>query len=164
VAKEPLDSYLNDHLAGSVAALELLDHLADAHADTSLGALFSGLHAEISGEQQELKGLMQTVGAGESGPRKAAAWIGEKVALLKMGRDDGVGGAFRLLEALDTLVAAIRGKEALWRALSAAAEDAPRLRELDYARLIRQAEDQRESLEAVRIDAARRALAAPEAR
>jgi hypothetical protein len=37
MAHEHLTTYLNDHLAGSVVALELLDHLQATHAGSELG-------------------------------------------------------------------------------------------------------------------------------
>jgi hypothetical protein len=46
----------------------------------------------------------------------------------------------------------------LWLALSAAAEGAPALRLVDYATLTRRAEEQRLRVEAMRLQAARRAL------
>jgi len=35
-------TYLNDHLAGSVGALDLLAHLAEQHAGTDAGEFFGG--------------------------------------------------------------------------------------------------------------------------
>ncbi|HSF43371.1 MAG TPA: hypothetical protein VLT87_26460, partial [Thermoanaerobaculia bacterium] len=63
-----------------------------------------------------------------------------------------------LLEALDALSLGIEGKKILWRALAAAAEDAPALQGVDYEGLTRRAEEQRRRVEALRLDAARRAL------
>src|SRR4029077_13805687 len=40
-----LDSYLNDHLAGSVAALELLAHCAHLYKGIPLGAFFCQMEA-----------------------------------------------------------------------------------------------------------------------
>jgi len=41
MANEHLATYLNDHLAGSVVALELLDQLEATHYDGALGDFFS---------------------------------------------------------------------------------------------------------------------------
>lgn len=41
MADEHLATYLNDHLAGSVVALELLDHLAATNSESELSAFFN---------------------------------------------------------------------------------------------------------------------------
>jgi hypothetical protein len=64
----------------------------------------------------------------------------------------------RRLEALETVSLGIAGKAALWDALAAAVEDAPELRELDYARLARRAETQRAVVESLRLRAAQEAF------
>lgn len=71
--------------------------------------------------------------------------------------NDHLAGSTRL-EALDALSAGIEGKRLLWRALAAAAEDAPALHGVDYERLTGRAEEQRDRVETLRRDAARRAL------
>jgi hypothetical protein len=64
----------------------------------------------------------------------------------------------RRLEALETLVLGIAGKAALWDALAAAAEDAPELGGLDYARLGQRAATQRAVVEELRLRAAQEAF------
>lgn len=61
-----LATYLNDHLAGSVVALELLDHLEEKHSHTSLRAFFSQLRAEITADRDELERLMDALHISES--------------------------------------------------------------------------------------------------
>ena len=96
-----------------------------------------------------------------SGPRQAATWLAAKATEVKLRWDDRAGGALRLLEAVELVESGVQGKQALWRALAAAAEDAPGLRQADYAQLERRAEDQRSRLEGVRRPAARAALGGP---
>jgi hypothetical protein len=158
MANEHLATYLNDHLAGSVLALELMEHLEEAHAGTELADFMAALRAEVTADQQELEALMERLEVGESRPRKATAWLAEKVALLKLRLDDSGDGALRLFESLEALSLGIEGKRALWRALAAAAEASPALRGLDFLRLIQSAEQQRNRLEARRLEAAKAAL------
>ena len=54
----------------------------------------------------------------------------------------------------------IEGKQALWRALAAAAEHVPALQEVNYDHLIQRAEDQHDRVESVRVEAAQAALVA----
>jgi hypothetical protein len=51
MSESPLHTYLNDHLAGSVMALELLDHLADAATSSDTQQFFRTLRAEIAADQ-----------------------------------------------------------------------------------------------------------------
>lgn len=158
MADKHLATYLNDHLAGSTSALELLGHLEKSHAGTDTGRFVAALRADIEADQRELEGLIARLGVAASAPRKAAAWLAEKGAELKLRLDDSAGGALRLLEALEALSLGIEGKRLLWRSLAAAAGDVPGLRGTDYGRLEQRAEEQRRRVEAARLDAARVAL------
>ena len=53
-----LESYLKDHLAGSVSALELLDHYSHLYEGKPLGLFFSEMHAEIRADQTTLRDVM----------------------------------------------------------------------------------------------------------
>src|SRR5215216_5106610 len=74
-----LASYLNDHLAGSVSALELIDHWAEAHKTEPLGIFFLKTGTEIKADQEILRGVMRTLAIEESKMRKAGAWAAEKL-------------------------------------------------------------------------------------
>jgi hypothetical protein len=153
-------TYVNDHLAGSVAALELLGQLEKAHASTSVGQVVAALRADIEEDRQELETLRGRLKVSASLPRRAMAWLAEKAAEVKLKIDDPSGGAFHLMETMEALVLGIEGKAALWRALAIASEHNPRLRGPDYAHLERRASEQQQRAEKVRLDAAREALAA----
>ena len=75
-----LHTYLNDHLAGSVGALELLDRLIETYREKPLEHFFQNLRDEIQQDQEQLKELMQKLGAEESSVRKAGAWLAEKLS------------------------------------------------------------------------------------
>ena len=103
--------YLNDHLAGSVVAVELLMALEKTHA--SIEPDLATLRAEIEQDQAELKALMNRLNIAESGGRKIGGWLAEKVTQLKMQIDDRSDGALRLFESLEALSLGIEGKLAL---------------------------------------------------
>src|SRR5262245_26657022 len=103
MATKHLATYLNDHLAGSEAALELLEHLEQAHAGTPTAGFAARLRADIVADRGELEALMGRAQAAPSRPRKAAAWLAEKVTELKLRLDDPAGGALRLLEVLEAV-------------------------------------------------------------
>ena len=158
MANESLMTYLNDHLAGSVVALELLDHLEEDGAGTAEASILADVHADIVADRQELEAFMAQRGIAVSAPRKATGWLVEKLSEIKLRLDDAGDGALRRLEALETISLGIAGKAALWHALAAAAEEAPELGGLDYAHLARRAEAQREVVERLRLRAAKAAF------
>lgn len=157
MADEHIATYLNDHLAGATAAVELLEHLEKAHAG-SVGQAAAGLRAEIEADRQELKALMKRLDIDESSVRKASGWLGGKFTELKLRLEDRSGGDLHLLESLEVLSLGIEGKHGLWQALAATAQDAPALRVADYERLAGRAVEQRSQVEAMRLEAARKAL------
>jgi hypothetical protein len=155
MSHEPFITYLNDHLAGSVAALELLDHLVKVTKGTDREAFFLTLGRDIREDQDTLSQVLASIGGKESKARKAAAWVTEKIGEAKARLDDQGDGALRLLEALETLELGIHGKLALWRGLEAVADRLPRLRSFDLSQLQRRAEDQVQRVEAERLEVVR---------
>jgi len=154
-----LATYLNDHLAGSVGALDLLAHLASAPANDRKDDVLDELRAGIQADQNELEAIIARAGVGSSLPRKAAAWMAAKIGELKLRVDDSSGGAMRRLEGLEMVAIGIDGKLALWHVL-AANNDVPELMDIDAARLIQRAVDQRARIEILRIQASRAAFSA----
>jgi hypothetical protein len=153
-----LATYLNDHLAGSVVAVELMENLESAYAGTPVAEFIAKLLADVEADRVELKALMDRLAISESRTRKASAWLTEKFTELKLRLDDSSRGDLRLLESLEALSLGIEGKKALWLALAAAAEVSPRLRIADYERLKQRAGEQRSRVEARRLEVAKTAL------
>ena len=158
MANASLATYLNDHLAGSVVAVELLDHLEEEQAGTAEARVLADLRADIMVDRQQLEAFMEQLGIAVSRPRQATAWLTEKLSELKLRLDDPGHGALRRLEALEAVSLGILGKQALWQALAVAAEDAPELGKLDYAGLVRRATEQHRVVETLRLRAAEEVL------
>lgn len=156
MANDDLAIYLNDHLAGSVGALELLDHLIETCQGKPIGQFCKELRAEISADQDQLRELLSALEVKESSLRKAGAWMVEKLGRpkLSVSGEKTVG----LLQALEGLLLGIKGKEALWRALAAMKEAWPQFHGFDFARLEKRAIEQGEQVESQRLKAAREAL------
>jgi hypothetical protein len=152
---ETFQTYLNDHLAGSVAAIELLEHLREISQGTERERLFASIQSQVQEDQEVLKRLLQGVGGKESRLRKAAAWLTEKIGEAKLKLDDAGKGDLRLLEALETLELGILGKLALWRLLAVIADPVPEVRKLDLRRLEQRATEQHDRLEVERLSVAR---------
>ena len=158
MANKHLAIYLNDHLAGSTGALELLIDLAEAHSGTPIADGITQLHAEIHVERQELEHLIEQLHVTESVPRKVGAWLGEKVAQLKLQLDDKATGSMHLFEGLEAVTIGIQGKRALWRVLGVVSENAPELQGPDYNHLVQRSEDQYRRVEVMRLAAAKEAF------
>ena len=153
--RDNLSVYLNDHLAGSVAAMELLDYLVKVTMGTAHEGFFRELRAEVTKDQETLRALLAKFSAEESMVRKAGAWLMEKVARAKLRVDGSSGSAMERLEALEGLLLGITGKRALWLALAASVGQ---IEGFDFSQLTRRAEEQIEAVEAKRIEAARQAF------
>jgi hypothetical protein len=158
LADDYIATYLNDHLAGSVVAVELMENLETVYAGRPIADFIAKLRADIEVDILELEALMGQLQISESRTRKASAWLTEKFTQLKLRLDDPAHGDLRLFESLEALSLGIEGKRSLWLALSAAAELSPQLRIADYQRLQQRAEEQRARVEDQRLELARKAL------
>jgi hypothetical protein len=153
MATNPLVIYLNDHLAGSRAALQLLDDMIESTRDTEDRAFLSALRAEIAADRDVLEDIIRRVSGAPSVVREMGGWIAEKLAQLKLIVDDPSNGPLRRLEALEILALGIEGKGSLWRALSLVAPSVPELAGVKFGDLVRRAAEQYARVEAKRIEA-----------
>jgi hypothetical protein len=158
MSHDGLTTYLNDHLAGSVAAVELLDYLIKLQPGSAVERELAAVRAEVEEDQKTLQSLLREVGGKESPVRKAAAWLTEKLGQAKLRLDDPGNGELRVLEALEALTLGIQGKAALWRALAAASAQLPQLQQLDLAALEQRALKQSQRIDSLRLRAAPKAL------
>ena len=146
-----LDSYLNDHLAGSVSALELIAHWVSAHKSEPLGRFFADIEAEIKADQDTLRDIMRARGIAESKVRKAGAWAAEKVGRARLMIAGDEPGSLGLVLTLEGLIMGVAGKKLLWRGLAAA--KLPQLNGYNFEELQRRAEKQIERIEVERMRA-----------
>jgi len=80
-----LSTYLNDHLAGSVAALNMIDHLIDTYEEKPLAQFFRDLRGGIAADQAKLQGLVEKLEKKKNNAiRKAGPWIAEKFSRAKI--------------------------------------------------------------------------------
>jgi hypothetical protein len=156
VARSYLAIYLNDHLAGSDAALKMLDALA-AHDDSELKGFATALRQAISLDREELLRLMGNADVAVSSVRRAVGWVGEKAAELKLRLEDPGDHGLKTFELLEVLALGIEGKRALWSVLRIVSTEVPSLR-ADYARLAQRADEQRAGVEARRLEWAAKAF------
>jgi hypothetical protein len=152
-----LDSYLNDHLAGSISALEIIDHWAEAHKGESVSSFFLEIGKQIKADQDTLRDIMRVLGVEESKVRKAGAWAAEKLGRARLIIAGNEPGSLGLVLTLEGLIMGVTGKKLLWASLAAA--KLPPLNTWNFEQLKRRAEQQVERIEAERIPAVRQAFA-----
>ncbi len=156
VNRRRLAIYLNDHMAASTAAVELVRRAAGANRGTLYGEALAELRTEIEEDRAALASIMDRVGVRADEVRKLLAWGVEKLGRLKLnGQLTGYSPLSRL-EELEILELGVIGKLLLWEALRRAAPTGVSDEEL--AQLADRARSQRERLEDLRLRAADEAL------
>jgi hypothetical protein len=146
-------AYINDHLGGSVAALNLLDHLSSAAGPD--GEFFAQLQREIESDQITLKGLLAAIDENESRIAKIAGSAAEFAGRIKTRWTIGTEQLLGTFESLEILVLGITGKLLLWRALGEVTHHYPVWNSVDFDDLARRAGDQRDSVERRRRELAK---------
>jgi hypothetical protein len=146
-----LASYLNDHLAGSVGALELLEHWAKLYEGKPLGRFFMDIEAEIRADQEKLREAMRFLRIEESSIRKVGAWFAEKAGRARVMIAGEEPKSLGLMLTFEGLIMGITGKKLMWRAL--AATNMAQLNGYDFDELQRRAEQQIKRIEAERMRA-----------
>jgi hypothetical protein len=155
---DALKRYLQDHLAGSVAALQLMETLADHERGLPLEQKLRGLHYEVTEEQERLKAILARLEGEESPLKRAAAWLTEKLHRARLALVERADPALARLEGLESLSLGLQGKLALYRALEDVAAHEPRLGGYPFAALQARTLIQHAMVEQERMAAARAAF------
>lgn len=152
--------YLNDHLAGSVAGIELAKRTLDNNKGTEYEAFLARLVEDFREDQTALDRIIERSGIPRSPVKPGLAWAAEKVGRLKLnGALTGYSPLSRLIE-LEGLRLGIEGKRCLWRSLRDVRPSEATVTDDELDELIARAEAQIEAVEEHRLKAARVALGA----
>jgi hypothetical protein len=157
-SNELLGVYLNDHLAGSAAGIELAAKLGDRHQGTEFGQVMAAVARDITEDRDALEELMRQLEVERHPVKEAAGWVLEKLSRLRL--NPALTGSAELTRLMETeaLSLGIEGKLCLWLSLQKAAAVDARLAGTDFDRLIERARGQRRALEPHRLAAAVRAF------
>jgi hypothetical protein len=161
MSEKALETYLNDHLAGSRLGVDLAKQIRDRAEGTPLHGTMTRIAAEIEEDRQKLTELMERVDASQNQIKQATAWVGEKASRLKLSELGGLLGGdetYGLFMSLETLELGVAGKLRLWEALKDVAVDHDGLDPVELEALAARAREQRDTLERERLAAAKRAL------
>jgi hypothetical protein len=153
-----LSIYLNDHLAGATAGVELARRAAGENRETPHGPVLDALAEEIAADRDALLDVMQRLEVARDRAKVALAWGAEKAGRLKVNGALLRYSPLSRLEELELLSLGVEGKLALWQALRRTHGDNPRLQGVDLEALITRARSQRRRLEQQRRRAADEAL------
>jgi hypothetical protein len=159
MTKDPLHIYLNDHLAGATAGLDLVKSAAERH-DGDLGEFFQQLSDEIGGDYNTLTSLLAQLNAHASGAKEAFAKIGSEVAEAKFSGETVDDPEFGTFLTLETLSIGVEGKLCMWKALKVVEGEYPELGSFAIDTLIERAQSQRDRIEGKRLEIASGALSA----
>jgi hypothetical protein len=153
-----LGIYLNDHLAGATAGVELARRAAGLHGHTDAGSALRQFAAEVTQDRAALLDMMAALGVPVRSYKVYAAWIGEKAGRLKLNGRLLSRSPLSSLEELEMMRLAVEGKAAGWRTLRTLAGTGSRLDAGRLDELIARAGSQADMLEELRVRAAEELL------
>jgi len=154
-----LGIYLNDHLAGATAGLELARRMASAQRDKPHGSTLDQIATEIDEDRAALITIMGNLDVPVRQYKVYAGWVAEKLGRLKLnGHLTDRSPLSDFLE-LEGLRLGVEGKLALWRTLGALTTVEPRLRTEQLDDLEARAQRQVATLEGLRMSTGRQVFA-----
>ena len=158
---ERLRIYLNDHLAGATAGIALAKRIAERNTG-EIGQTFKDLIPDLEDDERTLQSIIAAMDFPTSGMKQKLADVVEKVGRLKLNGQILGYSLLSKMEELEVMSLGIEGKAKLWSALATVAERRPQLAKFDFETLGVQARLQHDRVDALRLEAAREALAVSE--
>jgi len=153
-----LSIYLNDHLGGSTAGIELAKRARKQNEGSDYGEFLAWLADAIDSDRDTLMRIMDGLEIRKDPIKEAGGWLLEKAGRLKLnGQLKGYSPLSRLVE-LEGLALGVTGKLALWKALRELSADQPALDRAELDALVAGAEEQQRRIEERRLSAAREAF------
>jgi hypothetical protein len=149
-----LGIYLNDHLAGATAGVELFQRATAPHRGSALGEVLERITAEVVEDRAALLDIMDALDVPVRHYKLYAAWAAEKIGRLKLNGHLLSRSPLSTLIELEGLRLGVEGKAAGWRTLRRLADRDSRLRAERLDGLLARAQQQIDTLEELRITAA----------
>src|SRR3954453_11909906 len=142
LSRELLPIYLNDHLAASTAGVDLARRAAGQNAGNEFGEFLSDFAAEADAHRNLLEDVMARLDVRRDQIKIGALWLGEKLGRLKLnGRLVEYSPLSRVIE-VEGLIAGSEARRNLFRTLAAAAQDEPRIVDIDFVDIVQRVEEQ----------------------
>jgi len=112
---DKLETYLSDHLSGSIVAIDIARRRASSHGDDEIGTDLRRFAADVERDQRVLRDAIASLDISPSMTKElmagGAAWVDSIRGALNL------PGAPNLVRDLELLIMGVRGKELLWKAL-----------------------------------------------
>jgi hypothetical protein len=162
-AQDPLGIYLNDHLAGATAGLELARRVAGARQVPATGPELQRFADELAEDRAALLRIMGTLGVPVRSYKVWAAWAGEKAGRLKPNGHLTARSPLSSLVELEMLRLGVEGKAAGWRTVRVLADRDGRLDAGELDELLSRARRQADFLEEARVRTVQQVIAASRA-
>ena len=112
---DKLETYLSDHLSGSIVAIDLARRRASSQGDDEIGEELRRFAAEVERDQRTLRNAIASLDASPSMVKElianGTAWVDSIRSALNL------PGAPNLVRDVELLIMGVRGKELLWKAL-----------------------------------------------
>ncbi|MFC8226288.1 transaldolase [Streptomyces sp. NPDC057287] len=152
--------YLNDHLAGASAGLELFRRAGHAQKGRERDAGLSELAEQVEQDRAALTQIMSDLGVSADRSKVALGWLAEKAGRLKTNGHLFSRSPLSDVLELESMILGVQGKAACWRTLRDVARTDDRLDTEHLDTLLGRAEQQTAALERLRIAAADRVFSA----
>ena len=148
-----LGIYLNDHLTGATAGIELAKRCMGSNEDTPLGHYLARFVGEIVEDRDAVRDLLARLGVGENRAKQLGGYVAEKLGRLKFnGQLTGYSDLSRLIE-VEGLCLGVEGRISLLRSLQRIRRH-PHVAVMDLDKMLERAQRQRVELEEFRLEAA----------
>jgi hypothetical protein len=147
LGEDRLSIYLNDHLAGATAGVNLARRAAASNRSTSYAEALATLAEEIAEDRAALVQIMERLSVGHDRLKLALGWGAERAGRLKLNGTILSYSPLSRLEELEGLALGVNAKLALWETLRRTHGADPRLKGIDLDDLIERALSQRRRLQ-----------------
>ncbi len=154
-----LGIYLNDHLAGASAGVELARRVAHEHRDHPAGPQLAAFAKEVEEDREALMETMARLGIQVSRAKVAIGRLAEKAVHLKPNAHLADRSPLSDVLELEAMRLGVEGKASGWRTLRALADVDARLDAARFDTLLERATRQAELLETLRTRSAARLFA-----
>lgn len=148
-----LGYYLNNHIAGSVAGIELVKQMVNENRGSELAHFLEKLKVELEEDQEMVRRMLKAIDQKESYTKELGAWLLEKLAVAPIAGITQSPYLRRVVE-LEAILLGSQGRIAMWTMLEKLFQADPRLTFADFTALRERAQRQARELDSFREAAA----------
>ncbi len=144
-----IETYLQDHHAGSAAGVDAFRRVSEGHSDREVRAKVTRMAYDVAEDQRSLEAIMSAFHVKPNQLKDIPARLAEKIARFKPNERVTQRSPLSDIEELEALTAAVHAKSLGWRLLLEVNDD--RLDKTLLQKLLDRAREQEDELEALRL-------------